>query len=99
MPSVSAPNEIPVGSIRTIGPSGKKYEVGKGIRQMDDGRWLVAVTMLETGETFEYSLSRILNDPVVDMEDTVRGLLATVCHPDEREGVILRDEFISRYQR
>jgi hypothetical protein len=54
---------IPVGKIKTFGPFGPKYEVGRPLRQLDSGDWLVEVTMVETGEKAEYSLNHLADDP------------------------------------
>jgi hypothetical protein len=63
MQEVVAPPSIPVGKIKSFGPFGPKYEVGQARRQSDDGDWLVEVKMIETGETAEYRLTRLLDDP------------------------------------
>ena len=49
--------------IKTFGPVGPPYEVGEPLRQLDDGDWLVQVTIVQTGELAEYRLSRIVGDP------------------------------------
>jgi hypothetical protein len=54
---------VPVGKIKSFGPFGPKYEVGHALRQSDDGDWMVEVTMVETGETAEYSLRHLIDDP------------------------------------
>jgi len=54
---------VPVGKIKSFGPFGPKYEVGHALRQLDDGDWMVEVTMVETGETAEYSLKHLIEDP------------------------------------
>lgn len=54
---------IPVGKIKTFGSFGAKYEVGKPLCQLEDGDWLVQIKLVETGETAEYSLVRLTNDP------------------------------------
>lgn len=58
-----APTKIPVGKIKSFGAFGPQYEVGQAIRQLDDGDWLVQVTMVGGGETAEYRLTRLLDDP------------------------------------
>ncbi len=63
MSTVVAPPPIPVGKIKSFGPFGPKYEVGQAVRQLDDGDWMVEVTMVETGEKTEYRLTRLSNDP------------------------------------
>ncbi len=51
------------GKIKTFGPVGPPYEVGRPVRQLDNGDWLFEVTMVETGERAEYRLGRIVDDP------------------------------------
>lgn len=63
MHAVVKPPTVPVGKIKSFGPFGPKYEVGHAIRQLDDGDWLVEITMVETGEKAEYRLSHLSDDP------------------------------------
>ena len=63
MHAVVAPPTVPVGKIKSFGPFGPKYEVGPALRQLDDGDWLVEITMVETSEKAEYRLSRLSDDP------------------------------------
>jgi hypothetical protein len=63
MQEVIAPPRIPVGKIKSFGVFGPKYEVGRAIRPLENGDWLVEVTMVETGEKTEYRLARLLDDP------------------------------------
>ena len=63
MHAVVAPPSVPVGKIKSFGPFGPKYEVGQAIRQLDDGDWMVEVTMVETGEKAEYRLTHRSDDP------------------------------------
>jgi hypothetical protein len=63
MPEVIMPPPIPVGRIMSFGAFGPKYEVGHALRQLEDGDWLVEVKMVETGETAEYRMTRIFDDP------------------------------------
>ena len=58
-----APPPIPVGKIKSFGPFGPKYEVGSPLRQLEDGDWLVEVTLVETGEKAEYRLTHLCDDP------------------------------------
>ena len=58
-----APPFIPVGRIKTFGPNGPKYEVGKPVKALPDGDWSVEVIVLETGERAEYRLTHLLDDP------------------------------------
>jgi hypothetical protein len=53
----------PSGQIKSFGPFGPKYEVGRILRRLDDGDSMFEVTMVETGETAEYRLTDILEDP------------------------------------
>lgn len=54
---------VPLGKIKCFGPSGPKYEVGQPLRQLEDGDWVVEITLIETGEKTEYRLTRITDDP------------------------------------
>jgi hypothetical protein len=63
MQVVISPPSVPVGKIKSFGPFGPKYEVGKPLRQLDDGDWMVEVTMVETAEKAEYRLTRLADDP------------------------------------
>jgi len=58
-----APPKIQVGKIKSFGFFGPKYEIGQPLHQLDDGDWMVEVTLVETGEKVEYRLSRIESDP------------------------------------
>ena len=51
------------GKIKTFGPVGPPYEIGRPLRQLDNGDWLFEVTMIETGERAEYRLGQIVDDP------------------------------------
>ena len=59
---ISSPS-VPIGKIQTFGDFGPKYEIGRAVRQLEDGDWLVEITLIETGETAEYRLSRLSQDP------------------------------------
>lgn len=63
MQAVIAQPSVPVGTIKSFGAFGPKYEVGKPVRQLQDGDWLIEVKMVDTGETAEYSLSHLADDP------------------------------------
>lgn len=54
---------VPLGRIKSFGAFGPKYEVGRPLRQLDDGDWLVEILLVETGESAEYRLTRLLDDP------------------------------------
>lgn len=49
--------------IKTFGSIGPEYEVGNPLRQLDDGDWLMQITIVRTGEKAEYRLSKINLDP------------------------------------
>lgn len=57
------PPVITPGKIKSFGPIGPKYEVGKPLRELDDGDWLYEVTLVESGEKAEYRLTHIQDDP------------------------------------
>lgn len=58
-----APSHIPVGKIKSFGPCGPKYEVGQVLRRLEDGDWMIEITMVETGEKAEYRLTKLSDDP------------------------------------
>ena len=60
---VVAPPSVPVGKIKSFGPFGPKYEVGQALHPLDDGDWMIEVTMVETGEKVEYRLTHLSDDP------------------------------------
>jgi len=55
--------QIPYGQVKSFGPVGPKYKVGRFLRPIDDYDAMVEVLLIETGETVEYRLSRIQDDP------------------------------------
>ena len=59
----SLPPVIPVGRIKAFGPFGPKYEVGRVLGPLDDGDWMIEVTLVETGEKGEHRWSRLSDDP------------------------------------
>ena len=63
MHAVVTPPNVPVGKIKSFGPVGPKYEVGQALRQLDDGDWMIEVTMIETGEKAEYRWTHMSDDP------------------------------------
>ena len=63
MHAVVAPPSVPVGKIKSFGPFGPKYEVGQALHPLDDGDWMIEVTMVETGEKAEYRLTHLSDDP------------------------------------
>lgn len=63
MPAIIETPTVPVGKIKSFGPFGPKYEVGKALRPLDDGDWMVEVTMVESGEKAEYRWTHLSEDP------------------------------------
>ena len=57
------PPPIPTGQIKSLGPYGPEYEVGHMSRRLEDGDWLVEITLIRTSERAEYRLSNIFKDP------------------------------------
>ncbi len=55
---------VPTRALKTFGALGPKYEVGRPLRQLADGDWMIEIQLIETGESAEYRLSHILADPV-----------------------------------
>jgi len=63
MPTTSASPPVPIGEIKSFGPFGPKYEVGQPLYQLDDGDWMVEITLVESGEKAEYPLTHLSDDP------------------------------------
>ena len=63
MHAVTTPPPVPVGEIKSFGPFGPKYEVGRALHQLDDGDWMVEITLVESGEQAEYRLTHLSDDP------------------------------------
>ncbi len=55
--------QIPEGKIKSFGPFGPKYQVGRALCETPEGDWLIEVTLIETGEKAEYRLTHLLEDP------------------------------------
>ena len=53
---------IPIGKIKSFGPLGPQYEVGRALRQLDDGDWMIEVKMVQSGEKAEYRLTHLTKD-------------------------------------
>lgn len=60
---LSMPPSLPIGKIKSFGLFGPKYEVGKVLRQLNDGDWMIKVTIVETGEQAEYLWTHLMDDP------------------------------------
>jgi len=58
--------DVPSGSIKTFGALGPRYKVGQPVRTLDNGDWMVEITLIETGEKTEYRLSHLKQDPRAD---------------------------------
>ncbi len=58
-----APPSIPVGKIKSFGPFGPKYQVGQALHPLEDGDWMIEVTIVDTGEKAEYRLTHLADDP------------------------------------
>ena len=54
---------VPTGKIKSFGSFGPKYEVGSPVKQLEDGDWLIQITLVDSGELAEYRLSHLLDDP------------------------------------
>jgi hypothetical protein len=54
---------VPTGQIKSFGPFGPKYRVGSVVHPSQDKDWLVEITVLETGETTDYLLTHMYDDP------------------------------------
>lgn len=63
MTVIITPPPVPVGMIKSFGPFGPKYEVGKPQHQLSDGDWMIEITLVETGETTAYRYTHMTDDP------------------------------------
>jgi hypothetical protein len=63
MHAVITPPAVPLGKIKSFGPFGPQYEVGPALHPLDDGDWMIEITMVETGEKAQYRLTRLIEDP------------------------------------
>lgn len=62
----ATPPAVPTGIAKTFGPCGPKYVVGKPLRRLPDGDWMIEITLLGSTiwmEKTEYRLSHIHADP------------------------------------
>lgn len=55
--------QVSQGEIKTFGTLRPKYEVGRPLRALDDGDWMIEIVLVETGETTEYRLTHAVEDP------------------------------------
>ena len=63
-PAVTAPPNVPLGTIQSFGPVGPKYEAGPARRRLDDGDWRIEITLLETDEKTQYRWTHRVEDPL-----------------------------------
>lgn len=63
MQTMPSPPPVPTGVIKSFGAVGPKYQVGKPLRELNDGDWIVEITLVETGEKAEYRLTHVNDDP------------------------------------
>jgi hypothetical protein len=63
MQITTSPPAIPVGKIKSFGPFGPKYEVGQALHQLEDGEWMIEVTMVDSGEKTPYRWTHLSDDP------------------------------------
>lgn len=63
MQAITITPSVPKGKIKSFGAFGPKYEVVQPLRQLDDGDWMIEVKMVETGESVEYRLTHVYDDP------------------------------------
>ena len=61
----SVPSQVEIGTIKSFGPIGEPYEVVRALRPLDDGDWMYEIQLVKTGETAEYCMTSINDDPVV----------------------------------
>lgn len=54
---------VPVGRIKSFGPFGPKYEVGQSLHPLEDGDWMIEVTLVDSGEKAQYRWTHLLDDP------------------------------------
>lgn len=64
MQPVLTPPQVPVGTIKSFGLIGEQYEVVKPLRPLEDGDWMYEIKLVKTGESAEYRLTHIYDDPV-----------------------------------
>lgn len=62
----SPPPPTHVGEVRCFGEYGPKYQVERVLRLLDGGETLFEIAFIESGETMEYPLSEVLDDPLAD---------------------------------
>ena len=64
MPAVLIPPQLPLGMIRSFSVVGEQYEIVRPLRQLEDGDWMFEIKLVKTGESVEYRMTRINDDPV-----------------------------------
>jgi hypothetical protein len=61
--AVVSPPDVPLGKIKCFGSFGAKYEVGKPLRAIGNGDWMIAIKLVDTGEDTEYRYTHLVDDP------------------------------------
>lgn len=64
MQAVLIPPELPLGTIKSFGVIGEQYEIVRPLRQLADGDWMFEIKLVKTGESAEYRMTHINDDPV-----------------------------------
>lgn len=54
---------VPTGAIKKFGEFGIPYVVENPAEQLENGDWLINIRLLESNETTQYRLSKIILDP------------------------------------
>ena len=60
--AVTQPVAIPVGTIKSFGPWGPEYEI-LGPAAPEDGKQMIKIVIVRTGEETTYSFDAMLEDP------------------------------------
>jgi len=64
MQAVLPPTQVPLGMIKSFGLIGEQYEVVRPLRPLEDGDWMYEIKLVKTGESAEYRMTHIVDDPV-----------------------------------
>lgn len=54
---------VPTGTVKTFGKDGIPYLVENPVEQLANGDWLINIRLLDSNETTQYKLSKIIQDP------------------------------------
>lgn len=55
--------QVSTGRYKTFGGFGPRHQLGHLVCQLENGDWLVGITVVLSGERVEYRLSRLNEDP------------------------------------